>query len=141
MQDFRNCRQCKNLWKFLDYSKMFSYPIKTWQKVFIPHVNVAKYFGTPLFHSTRIPGIKNDRSLTLSKISGTFFRLGVVTTPTQQMLLSKRLIFFTFQCKFAPPPGLFQPFICLNGKLSNSSMDYESTFRKIYLLNLKKLKF
>ena len=37
--------------------------MKMWQKIFIPHENVAKYFGTPLFHSTPVPGIKNDRSL------------------------------------------------------------------------------
>ena len=63
MQDFRNCGQYKNLWKFLGYPKIFSYPIKRGQKVFKPHENVAKYFGTPLFHSARVPGIKNDRSL------------------------------------------------------------------------------
>ena len=59
MQDFSNCGQCKNLWKFLDYSKIFSYPIKTWQKVFIPHENVAKYFGTPpCFTPPRYPTLK-----------------------------------------------------------------------------------
>ena len=57
-------RQCENSWKYLDYPKIFSYPMKMWQKIFIPHENVAKYFGTPpMFHSTPVPGIKNDRSL------------------------------------------------------------------------------
>ena len=35
------------------------YPIKTWSKVFIPHENVAKYFGTPLcFTPPRYPALK-----------------------------------------------------------------------------------
>ena len=59
MQDFRNCGQCKNLWTFLDYSKIFSYPIKTWQRVFIPHENVAKYFGTPLV--SLLPGTRHQK--------------------------------------------------------------------------------
>ena len=38
-----------------------------WQTNFIPHENVAKYLVPPLVSIPPVPGIKNDRSLTLSK--------------------------------------------------------------------------
>ena len=38
----------KNLGKYLKYPKIFSYPMKMWQKIFIPYGNVTKYFDTPL---------------------------------------------------------------------------------------------
>ena len=37
-----------------------SYPMKIEQNIFIPHEDVAKYFGTPLIHSAQVPGIKDD---------------------------------------------------------------------------------
>ena len=55
----------KNLGKYLEYPKIFSYPMKMWQKIVIPHENVAKYFGThpALIHSAPVHDIKNDQSL------------------------------------------------------------------------------
>ena len=67
-----------------------------WQKVFIPHENVAKYFGAhpPLFHSAPVPGIKSDQSLTRgisredSLIKDIFLSKGKGCTPNPPLLES-----------------------------------------------------
>ena len=45
-------------------SKIFSYPMEMWQKIFITHENVAKYYGIPLwFTPLRYLALKMPRPL------------------------------------------------------------------------------
>ena len=73
-------RQCKNLWKYLEYPKIFSYSMKMWQKISIPHENVAKYFGTP-------PWFTPSRYLAL-KMSGLL------------CIMSLRIVFMCYEADF-----------------------------------------